>query len=302
VDALMDAVSYPRYEGDVYRPPSEADSLILQVMYGCSHGDCRFCGMYTGKRFRVRPSAEVAEDIERLAPWLKEKVRKVFLCDGDALVLPTRSLVSILDLLGQHLPRLERVSAYANSHSLLRKSGEDLGELREHGLGMLYVGLESGDEETLAAMGKGVTVAEQIEGCRKAKQAGMALSVMAILGLGGVERSLEHARGTARAFSEIDPEYISMLSLMLAPGAQLANAVRRGEFEVPDALTVLGELREIIAGTDVTDAVFRTTHASNYLPLEGRLPADRSKMLEVLDRVLAMGAEAPLRPEYLRGL
>jgi radical SAM superfamily enzyme YgiQ (UPF0313 family) len=298
----MDGVRYPRYEGDVYRPPSEADSLILQVMYGCSHGDCRFCGMYTGKRFRVRPSAEVKEDVERLAPWLRERARKVFLCDGDALVLPTGSLESILDLLGQHLPRLERVSAYANTHSLLRKSVEELGELREHGLRLLYVGLESGDEATLAAMGKGVTVEEQVEGCRKVKQAGLALSVMAILGLGGVARSLEHARGTARAFSDIDPDYISMLSLMLPPGARLTEAVRRGEFVVPDALTMLGELRKIIAGTDVTDAVFRTTHASNYLPLEGRLPADRSKMLEVLDRVLAMGDEAPLRPEYLRGL
>jgi radical SAM superfamily enzyme YgiQ (UPF0313 family) len=167
---------------------------------------------------------------------------------------------------------------------------------------MLYVGLESGNEETLAAMGKGVTVAEQVEGCRKAKQAGLALSVMVILGLGGVERSLQHARGTARALSEIDPGYISMLSLMLAPGAPLADSVRRGEFVVPDALALLAELREIIAGTEVTDAVFRTTHASNYLPLEGRLPADRSKMLEVLDRVLAMGEQAPLRPEYLRGL
>jgi radical SAM superfamily enzyme YgiQ (UPF0313 family) len=129
VDAVTDPVSYPRYEGDVYRPPSEADSLILQVMYGCSHGDCCFCGMYTGKRFRVRPTAEVKEDIERLAPWVKERVRKVFLCDGDALVLLTRSLVSILDLLSGHLPRLERVSAYANAHSLMRKSVEELGEL-----------------------------------------------------------------------------------------------------------------------------------------------------------------------------
>ena len=297
----MDAGSYPRYQGDVYRPPSEADSLILQVMYGCSHGDCQFCGMYTGKPFRIRPSAEVREDIEGLAPALKGHVRRVFLCDGDALALPVRSLVGLLDLLAAELPRLERVSAYASAHSLLRKSAQELRELREHGLQLLYVGLESGDDRTLSAMGKGLTVAEQIEGCRKAKEAGCALAIMAILGLGGMESSLEHARGTAGALSAIDPDYISMLSLMLAPGAPLVESVRRGEFRIPDAPALLRELREIISGTNVTKAVFRTTHASNYLALEGTLPADKQAMLQVLDQVLAMGDAAPLRPEYLRG-
>lgn len=293
---------YPRYYGDVYRPPSEADSLILQVMYGCSHGDCRFCGMYTGKRFRIRPAAEVREDILGLVPAVKQAVRKVFLCDGDALVLPVRSMVTILDLLAAELPRLERVSAYANAHSLLRKSPSELREIRSHGLEMLYLGLESGDEKTLALMGKGVTVAEQIEGCRQAKEAGFRLSVMAILGLGGVERSLEHARGTACALSAINPDFISMLSLMLAPGAPLAEDVSRGEFAIPDAVATLRELREVIAGTNVTRAVFRTTHASNYLPLEGTLPDDKPAMLEVIDQVLAMGEEAPLRPDWLRRL
>ena len=172
----------------------------------------------------------------------------------------------------------------------------------QHGLEMLYLGLESGDEETLASMGKGVTVAEQIEGCRKVKEAGFKLSVMAILGLGGVERSLEHARATGRALSAIDPDFISMLSLMLAQGAPLAESVARGEFVIPDALGILRELREIIAETNVTKAVFRTTHASNYLPLEGTLPDDKPRMLEAIDRVLAMGDRAPLRPEWLRGL
>lgn len=293
---------YPRYYGDVYRPPSEADSLVLQVMYGCSHGDCRFCGMYTGKRFRIRPSAEVREDIVRLAPAVKRAARKVFLCDGDALLLPPRSLVNILDLLAVELPGLERVSAYANAHSLLRESSEELREMRAHGLEMLYVGLESGDEETLARMGKGVTVAEQIEACRKAKQAGYRLSVMAILGLGGLERSAEHARATGHALSAIDPDFISMLSLMLAPGASLAEDVERGRFAIPDAMGTLRELRQVIAETNVTSALFRTTHASNYLPLEGTLPHDKPRMLEAIDRVIAMGDEAPLRPDWLRRL
>jgi radical SAM superfamily enzyme YgiQ (UPF0313 family) len=294
--------SYPRYYGDVYRPPSEADSLILQVMYGCSHGDCAFCGMYTGKRFHIRPSEEVREDILGLGPQVKRAVRRVFLCDGDALVLPVRSMVAILDLLAVELPALERVSAYANAHSLLRKSPEELLEIRAHGLEMLYLGLESGDEETLVRMGKGVTVAEQIEGCRRAKDAGFRLSIMAILGLGGVERSLEHSRATGRSLSAIDPDFISMLSLMVVPGAPLADLVARGEFVIPEALTVLRELREIIAETNVTKAVFRTTHASNYLPLEGTLPDDKARMLEAIDQVLAMGDEAPLRPDWLRRL
>lgn len=299
---MRDMQGYPRYLGDVYRPPSEANSLILQVMYGCSHGDCLFCGMYTGKRFRVRPSSEVREDILGLAPEVKRAVRKVFLCDGDALVLPVGSMVAILDLLDAELPHLRRVSAYANAHSLLRKSQEQLREIRSHGLEMLYLGLESGDEETLARMGKGVTVAEQIEGCRKAKDAGFNLSVMAILGLGGVERSLEHAQATGRALSAIDPDYISMLSLMLAPGAPLADAVARGEFVIPDALGLLQEMREVIAETEVTHAVFRTTHASNYLPIEGTLPEDKAAMLAAVDGVLGRGDEASLRPEWLRRL
>ena len=211
-------------------------------------------------------------------------------------------MVAILDLLKAELPNLRRVSAYANAHSLLRKTPEELREIREHGLEMLYLGLESGDEETLASMGKGVTVAEQIEGCRKVKDAGFKLSVMAILGLGGVERSLEHARGTGRALSAIDPDFISMLSLMLAPARRSRNRSPAGEFVIPDALGILRELREIIAETNVTRAVFRTTHASNYLPLEGTLPADKPRMLEVIDRVLAMGDRAPLRPEWQRGL
>jgi radical SAM superfamily enzyme YgiQ (UPF0313 family) len=293
--------SYPRYEGDVYRPPSEADSLILQVMYGCSYGGCTFCGMYAEKPFRVRPFAEVKEDVENLSPRLKECVRRVFLADGDALALPARSMVRILDLLSSELPRLERVSSYANAQSLLRRSGAELREMREHGLQMLYIGLESGDDETLARVCKGVTVAQQIEACRKVRVAGFGVSVMAILGLGGVERSLEHARATGRALSAIDPDYASMLSLMLAPGASLADAVARGEFVVPDALGLLRELREVIAATDVTHTVFRTTHASNYLPIQGTLPEDKLALLEVVDHVLARGDRALLRPEYLRG-
>jgi radical SAM superfamily enzyme YgiQ (UPF0313 family) len=174
--------------------------------------------------------------------------------------------------------------------------------MRRQGLEMLYVGLESGDDETLARMHKGVTAAQIIKACRKAKEAGFPVSVTAILGLGGVARSMEHARATARALSAIDPDYIGMLSLMLVPGAALADSVRRGEFVIPDALDLLRELREIIAGTELTRGVFRTTHASNYLAIEGTLPEDKPAMLEVVDRFLTDGHTAALRPEVLRRL
>lgn len=294
--------AYPRYQGGVFRPPSEADSLILQVMYGCSHNECTFCGMYLDKAFRVRPFEEIAEDIAGLPPGARRPVRKVFLADGDALALPVKSMLRILRLLRAELPALERISSYANAHSLLRRGNEDLRRIREHGLGLLYVGLESGDDETLVRTRKGVTSAQIIEACRKAKAAGFALSLTAILGLGGMERSLEHARATGRAFSAIDPDYIAMLSLMLVPGTPLAAQAAKGEFVVPGPPALLRELREIIAETDVTDALFRTTHASNYLALEGTLPEDKEALVAALDRILAMGEAAPLRPEWMRGL
>jgi radical SAM superfamily enzyme YgiQ (UPF0313 family) len=294
--------SYPRYDGSVYRPPSEADSLILQVMYGCSYGECTFCGMYSDKKFRVRPFAEVREDTRNLPPDIKDRVDRVFLADGDALALPARSLVRVLDLLTAELPSLRRVSSYANAHSLLKRSEEELRILRENGLEMLYLGLESGDEETLERTCKGVTVTQTIEACQKAKRAGCRLSIMAILGLGGAERSLEHARGTGRALSAIDPDYISLLTLMPAPGASLVGQIERGEFTLPGPKESLRELREIIATTQVTRAVFRTTHASNYLGIEGTLPEDKAAMLEVLDRVVAGGGQEWLRPESVRRL
>jgi len=293
---------YPRYEGSVFRPPSEASSLIIQVMYGCSHGECTFCGMYLNKRFRARPFSEVEEDMQSLDQAQKAQTRRVFLADGDALALPAKSLLRILDLLAMELTHLDRVTAYANAHSLLRRTEEELRAIREHGLEMLYVGLESGDDETLLRTCKGVTVEQIVAACHKAKRAGFRVSVTAILGLGGAERSSEHASRTGRALSAIDPDYIALLTLMLAPGTPMAAAAGRGEFVLPGQEASLRELREIIATTEVTDAVFRTTHASNYLAIEGRLPEDKAAMLGFLDRVLADGGQGWLRPEALRGL
>jgi radical SAM superfamily enzyme YgiQ (UPF0313 family) len=291
-----------RYEGSVIRPPSEADSLIVQVTLGCSHGDCSFCGTYLQKPFRVRPFAEVADDIQNLPEWARQQYRRAFLADGDALVLPTRRLLEIIALLYREMPFLDRVSCYANAQNLLKKEPEDLERLREAGLELLYLGLESGDDETLHDCAKGVTVDEQVEGCLKAKQAGMELSVTTILGLAGEKRSLEHARATGRALSRIDPEYIGVLSLMVVDGTPLAERMLRGEFTVPNPWAMLRELRELIAATDVTDSLFRSNHASNYLPVGGRLPQDKPRMLAALDRVLDHPDAANLRPESWRAL
>ena len=291
-----------RYHGAVIRPPSEADSLILQVTYGCSHNTCDFCGTYLEKPFRVRPYAEVTADVQGLAARYKRECRRVFLADGDAVILPQRRLLEILALLRQELPALERVSSYANAQSLLRKSVEQLRELHEAGLRLLFLGLESGDEQTLAAMHKGVTVAQQIEACRRAKDAGLELSLTCILGLAGPERSLEHARATGEALSAIDPEYIGVLSLMVVPGTPVAARVQAGELKILGPLEMLRELREMIAATDVTDALFRSNHASNYLPVGGRLPQDKARMLAALDAVLETPDSVRLRPESWRAL
>jgi radical SAM superfamily enzyme YgiQ (UPF0313 family) len=291
-----------RYVGSVIRPPSEASSLIVQVTYGCSNQGCDFCGTYLDKPFGVRPFTEIAEDLRGLPRAVKESARRVFLADGDAVALSPRRLHEILALLRAELPRLERVSSYANAQNLLRKSVNELRGLREAGLGLIYLGLESGDDETLRAIHKGVTAAEQIEGCRKAAEAGLKLSITAILGIAGARRSLVHARATGVALSAIDPQFIGVLSLLVVPGTALAGRVAGGEFAVPDAAGMLAELREMIAATDVRDCLFRSNHASNYLPVGGRLPADKALMLAALDTVLADPAAAALRPEAWRAL
>lgn len=289
-----------RYHGNVIRPPSEASSLIVQVTYGCSNNTCQFCGTYLDKPFAVRPPHEVEEDIVGLSGAVKRRARRVFLADGDALALSTRRLLDVLALLHRELPDLERVSAYANARNLLAKSVEELAEIRSAGLELIYLGLESGDDQTLADIHKGITVAEQIEGCRRASRAGIALSVTAILGLAGAERSAVHAAATGRAFSAIDPQYIGVLTLMLEPGTQMLRKVRSGELVLPDAIGMLAELREMIAQIDVTDCLFRSNHASNYLPVGGHLPRDKAAMLVALDRVLQAPGSARLKPESWR--
>jgi radical SAM superfamily enzyme YgiQ (UPF0313 family) len=289
-----------RYEGSIYRPPSEAGSLILQATIGCSWNACTYCAMYRDKSFRVRPLSEVLEDIEAARDTFGPDVSRVFVADGDALIMDVDHWEKVLEACGSAFPRLRRVSAYATAMNLLEKSDDDLARLRQFGLSLLYIGPESGDGPTLKRIAKGATSEDHVEAARRAQRAGMKLSVIFLLGAGGIERSLEHAAASARLASEMDPRFISLLTLTVIPGTPISKLQDRGEFRLPDVKGFLSELRAFIDEARPHDAIFRTNHASNYLPLAGRLPRDRDRLLEVLDA--AIDGDVPLRPERSRGL
>ncbi len=287
------------YEGTIIRPPSEAGSILLQVTVGCSRNRCTFCGTYAGERFRIKPEEIVFADIDYAAARFRRQ-RRVFLCDGDALVMPQERLLRILRAIRERLPWVTRVGAYANAKSLSWKTPDQLRELRELGLGILYFGLESGDDVTLAAIRKGADAARMIAAATKARQAGIKLSITVILGIAGRERSLLHARQTGRVLSAIDPEYVGALSLMLIPGTPLYDDWIQGKFVLIEPAEMLRELREMIAATHLTQGLFHANHASNYLPIRARLPRDREAVLALIDR--ALEGEVPLKPEFLRAL
>ncbi|MCA9491841.1 MAG: radical SAM protein, partial [Myxococcales bacterium] len=270
-----------RYEGKIYRPPSEADAYLLQATIGCSWNHCTYCDMYRDKEFRVRPLAESLADVEMAAERFGDRVEKVFVADGDALVMPLAQWEPLLAALRAAFPRLKRISCYATAINLLAKTPDELTRLREQGLTQLYIGPESGDPQTLKRLVKGAGFDEHVEAARKAKQAGMKLSAIFLLGAGGVARSAEHAHGSARLATAMDPEFLAALTLTVVPGTPLAKLADTGRFELPDVPGLLRELRTFVAESAPTDAVFRTNHASNYLPLAGRLPRDRARLVAV---------------------
>lgn len=288
-----------RYEGKVYRPPSEADSLLVQATIGCSWNHCTYCDMYRDKAFRVRPLAETLEDLEGAAAAFGDDVEKIFVMDGDALVAPTDHWIALLDRMRALFPRLRRVSTYAMARNVNDKSADELAALRAAGLSLLYVGPESGDDETLRRVAKGDDAAAHVEAARRARAAGMDLSVILLLGIGG-DRAREHAEASAALVTAMDPAFVSALTVTVVPGTPLATLARRGRFAVPPIEGLLGELRTIVARARPTDAVFRTNHASNYLALGGRLPRDRDRIVATIDAALA--GRIPLRPERSRGL
>jgi len=290
-----------RYHGTVIRPPSEARSYILQVTYGCSHNRCTFCGTYLDKPFQVRPPEDVLQDIA-LAQRMRPGTRRVFLADGNALILSTGRLVTILDELAAAFPQLQRVGAYANARDLLNKSAQDLSLLRGKGLGIVYLGLESGDDRVLEQVDKGATAAEMVAAAQRARAAGLRVSVIGILGISGPELSADHARATGETVSAMDPHYFSMLTLMLVPGTPLHQQWAAGTFRLLEPEAMLVELRKVIHHLNgLSNCVFRTNHASNYLPLAGTLPQDKERLLAILDAALQKGNEV-LRPEAWRAL
>ena len=288
-----------RYKGSVYRPPSEAYSLIVQVTYGCSHNTCAFCSMYKEKRFALRPLEEVLEDF-RIARQTYRHVDKVFLADGDALVRKASELYTILDTVRELFPECQRVTCYASPASIRIRTDEELRTLRAKGLTMVYMGLESGCDEVLKRMRKGHMSAEIIEMGRKVRENGIALSVTAITGLGGPELLEQHAIQTAEAFNAMNPEYIGMLTLMVEPGTPLYTWVQDGSFRLLDQPQVLRETRLLVEKLDSPGSVFRMNHASNYLVLKGTLNQDRDAMLAEIGR--AEHDLSRLRPESWRGL
>ncbi|MEM6996979.1 MAG: radical SAM protein [Myxococcota bacterium] len=289
------------YVGRIFRPPSEARSLLLQVTVGCSHNRCAYCDMYRDKRFRPKPPEQVSRDI-REAAESGPATRRVFLCDGDALILPTRKLLPILAEIREHLPWIERVGVYGDTRSVGRKSVEELTQLREAGLGIVYHGMESGDDETLVAIDKGGTRQQCIETAAKLREAGIVHSVMVLLGIGGTARSQQHAEQTASALTEMQPPYVGTLTTTLVPGTPLAEAAARGEFELPGKFQMLQELRTIVAQSKFEATRFSANHASNYLPIRAQMPRDQAAVLASLDEIIALGDERVLKPEAMRGL
>lgn len=290
------------YLEPVFRPPSEADSLILQATYGCTHNRCAFCSMYQGKRFRVRPQEELFSEID----WAGQRlpgVTRVFLADGDAFALAPGRMIRILERLYQRLPALERVTAYASPQNFRARKLEDLRAVRAAGLTMLYVGLESGDDEVLRRIHKGATCERIVEVCRRAQEAGFDLSITVILGLAGPAGSARHAEKTAAALDRIRPRYASALTLMRTPREPSFEEVY-GDPAWRDLTPeeALAECRALLAAMQADGVEFRSNHASNYLALKGRLQRDKPKLLALIDRVLADPRSPLRRPEFLRAL
>ncbi len=290
-----------RYEGAIFRPPSEAESLILQVTIGCSHNRCKFCGSYKEKKFRVRSLDEIREDLSRTERYAK-LIRRVFLADGDALVIPQKMLLPIMEEIREKFPKLERVGIYGNVKSILKKSVEDLRRLKELGLGIIYLGVESGDQVTLDRMNKGTTVEKIEEASRRVKEAGITLSVTVLLGIGGEDRSLIHAEETGKLLSRTEPDYIGALTVIVIPGTPLAEEIKAGKFKLPDPYRLLNELYVMIENINVKRTFFASNHASNYLAVKGYLPEDKERMLRSIKYVLERKDPSLLKPEYLRAL
>ncbi|PKM76380.1 MAG: radical SAM protein [Firmicutes bacterium HGW-Firmicutes-15] len=291
-----------RYEGNVFRPPSEGRSYILQCTVGCSHNRCTFCSMYKDKKYHVRSLEEVKADIKMARDYYGD-LNKVFLADGDALAMSTPDLLEILSDLYQSFPSLNHVGIYASPDTILAKDMSELTALKAAGITIAYLGVETGDPQLLVDIRKGVSYEEMVEAGLKIRSAGILLSVTILLGLAGrTPRAVDHAVNTAKILNDINPDYIGALTLMLEPRTELYRRMEKGEFELPGPFEVLDELRIIIQGLELKGTEFRSNHASNYLPIKGRLPEDKHKMLDLINGIIKKNDRSYLRPDYLRAL
>jgi radical SAM superfamily enzyme YgiQ (UPF0313 family) len=304
---------------DIIRPPSEWKSYFLPLTGGCSNNTCTFCGYY-GSKLQIRDVANIKSEIDALALFTESRIRlpnipkivyaiaqdwdgkRIFLQDGDALVYPFPKLREVLQYLNEKLPHVERIGTYATPQDILRRSVDELKELRQLKLGIFYTGLETGDAELLRKIGKGVSSDKVVEAGKKVKEAGISFSVTIILGLGGIEGSKKHVLETAKVLTEIDPDYVGALTLTLVPGTPLYEQWERNEFHPLSPFQSLEELKLIIENSSFTDCFFSSMHASNYLSVRGKLPQDKERMLKQLAKVLATRDPSLLRPEFLRGL
>ena len=291
------------YDFPLFRPPSEARSLIFQVTLGCSWNRCLFCASYRTKEFRVRPFEEVETDVVEMS-GSHPNARKIFLADGDPMAAPTDYLVKVLDLMNRRFPSLERISTYAGPTNLMAKTPEELRMLKERKLDLLYLGIETGNDELLKRVGKGATAGQIVAGGRNALQAGLRISAFIILGLGGVDGSHAHAKDSARVVNAIDPQFLATLTLMPLPDARTyeERVMGRG-FRLIDPVQSLQELRWFVEDLGLSGCKFGTEHASNYLPITGMtLPRDKEVILRLIDEALVDVSPGVLRPEWLRGL
>lgn len=289
-----------KYEGAIYRPPSEAGSLILQVAVGCSYNRCTFCHSFQGKQFRIKSFEEIKEDIDEASAY--GPIPRVFLADGDALIIPQPELVRILSYLKEKIRGLERVGIYANAVDVLKKTPDELRELKSLGLGIIYLGLESGNPVVLKRIRKNATAEQMVRAGQRVKETGILLSITVLLGIGGTELSQDHAVDTGKVLSQMDPDYVGALSLMIVPGTPIAEELQSGKLVLPNPFELIRELGTMIANCEFTNCFFASNHASNYLPLRIRMPREKERALRLIHEVLQKKDPELLRPEYMRAL
>jgi radical SAM superfamily enzyme YgiQ (UPF0313 family) len=285
------------YEGNCIRPPPEAFSILLQVTLGCSHNKCTFCGTYKDKRFAIKDDRIILGDILFASKYMKNQ-DTLFLMDGDALIIPQKRLVWILDRINEHLPWVKGVGSYANTKSISLKTSQELSDLRRKGLDRIYLGVETGDDEIRKKVRKGFTARHCAEMGKKIKNAGMRLTVMVLLGVAGMEKSLDHARATGELLTAMDPDHVAALTVIPVPGTPFWEQIERRELELPDERGMLVEMREMLVHTDLRDGTFASNHASNYLSLNVRLPKGKQEALDLIDA--ALQGRIGLKPEWMR--